>query len=274
MRSSRELELPEGFTAPRRRRLVLLVLTMPLALPVLLFVLLVGLLSRNWAVASGAALLGAANALVVLLILRQQLARTWTLDAVRPVPDGVTIEFSRRILRLRLLGSSFGGAGLVLCGIGAWSAGSDVVALLCTAAGGAVLGALILWYVRGIRTGELTLTPDSVRLAMDAQDVEARWDDIRSVHAWEHTDRYRILRWRRLELPADHATGWRPAPRGGSLFAITRDSPGIDIHCDRVEFDPVLLYHLLRFYLDHPLARPELATHSVLARLRHRMFVG
>lgn len=274
MRSSRELALPEGFTVARRGRLVLLALTMPLPLLVLLFVLLVGLLSGNWAVASGAALLGAANALAVVLIVRQQLARTGTLDAVRPVPGGVTIVFSRRLQRLRLLGSSCGGAGLLLCGMGAWSAGSDLVAALCTAAGGVALAALILWYVRGIRTGELTLTPDSVRLAMDAHDVEARWDDIRSVRAWEHTDRYRMLRWRRLELPADHATGWRPAPRGGSLGAVTRRSPGIDIHCDRVELDPVLLYHLLRFYLDHPLARPELATHCVLARLRHRMFVG
>jgi hypothetical protein len=259
MRSSRELELPEGFTAPRRGRLLLLVLTMPLLLLLLLLPLLAGLLSGNWALAVGAALLGAATVSVVLLVVRQQLTRTWTLDAVRAVPGGVTIVFSRRILRLRLLGSSLGGAGLVLCGIGAWSAGSEVVALLCTAAGGAALGALILWYVRGIRTGQLTLTPDSVRLAMDAQDVEARWDDIRSVHAREHTDRYRMLSWRRLELPPS---------------AATRDAPGIDIRCDRVEFDPVLLYHLLRFYLDHPLARPELATHSALARLRHRMFVG
>lgn len=261
MRSSRELELPEGFTAPRRGRLVLLVLTMPLLLLLLLLPLLAGLLSGNWALAAGAVLLGTSVVLVLVLIVRQQLRRTWTLGAVRPVPGGVTIVFSRRILRLRLLGSSSGGAGLVLCGIGAWSAGSDMVALLCTVAGGAALGALILWYIRGIRTGELTLTPDSVRLAMDAQDVEARWDDIRSVHAWEHTDLHRMLRWRRLELPADHATG-------------TRDSPGIDIHCDRVEFDPVLLYHLLRYYLDHPLARPELATNGVLARLRHRVFVG
>lgn len=97
---------------------------------------------------------------------------------------------------------------------------------------------------------------------MDAQDVEAGWDDIRSVHAREHTDRSRMRRWRRLELSADHATGRRPAP------------PDIDIRCDRVEFDPVLLHHLLRFYVDHPLARPELVGDAVLARLRHRMFVG
>lgn len=71
MRSSRELALPEGFTVARRGRLVLLALTMPLPLLVLLFVLLVGLLSGNWAVASGAALLGAANALAVVLIVRQ-----------------------------------------------------------------------------------------------------------------------------------------------------------------------------------------------------------
>lgn len=274
MRSSRELELPEGFTAPRRGRLVLLVLTMPLLLLLLLLPLFGGLLSGNWALAAGAGLLAMTLVVSVVTIVRQHLRRTWSLDAVRPVPGGVAIAFSREVLVLRLLGPSLAGPALLLWGIAAWSAGAAFLALLCTAAGGAALGALVLWCVRGIRRGELTLTPRSVHLVMDAQDVEVRWDDIRTVHAWQHTGRYRTVFWRRLELPADHATGWRPAPRGGSPWAMTRRSPGIDIHCDRVEFDPVLLYHLLRYYLDHPLARPELATHSVLARLRDRMLLG
>lgn len=55
--------------------------------------LLAGLLSGNWALAAGAVLLGESVVLVLVLIVRQQLARTWTLDAVRPVPGGVTIVF-------------------------------------------------------------------------------------------------------------------------------------------------------------------------------------
>jgi len=274
MRSSGELALPEGFSVPRRGRLVLLAVTTPVLVLVVLFRLASSVLGADGFGAGGAVLFGAAMVVGFVSVLRDHLRRCWPLDAVRPVPGGLAIAFSRRVVQRRVLGLALLGSALLLWGISAWSSGSTVGALLFTAGGAAGLGYLLRWYLRGIRPGELVLTSDSVHLVMDDVDVEVRWDDVESVHAWEHSDRYRTVLFRRIELPARHARGWRPAPPGGSLWAVTRRSPGIDIHCDRVEIDPVLLYHLLRFYLDHPCARTELAGRTVHARLRDRRFAG
>jgi hypothetical protein len=48
--------------------------------------------------------------------------------------------------------------------------------------------------------------------------------------------------------------------------------PVIEVNCPSLALEPALIYHLLKFYVDNPQARPELGTDTVIQRAQTGAF--
>jgi hypothetical protein len=48
--------------------------------------------------------------------------------------------------------------------------------------------------------------------------------------------------------------------------------PMIEVNCPSLALEPALIYHLLKFYVDNPQARPELGTDTVIQRAQTGAF--
>lgn len=235
MRSSRELRLPPGWEPQRRGRVLALALTTPF---LTLFLLLLGLGLLNvglWAVGGWAVTTGIVIALAGYNLLRGHYREKHSLDAVEIVRtdrgSALRIRYSRAVVVVGLAGSALLGVGFTLLGMALWTAGVILFAVPVAGLGLLCLGWLLAWYVRGIRVGELTVSPDLIRLHVDDRDLSVTWEDVIVVDTSQQTDRYRIVSRRRLHLLARKVTGRRP-PRSGLRGRLDPAPPARRSSCD------------------------------------------
>lgn len=195
-----------------------------------------------WGVLCFAGMLGAAS-----MVARP---RTGRLAPVHDAPRGaLRFTFSRHVLiaQTAALVLAAGAGGLLA--VAAAQERAWFWTVLCGLLGAGPAGALGYQLLRGLRVGELVLSPAAVRLRVDATDVTVAWDDVLAVFTAEHKDRYGTVTRRDLSL-----VGSRPG------------ATELEVPVARVDVDEVALYHLLEFYLRCPQARPELAGPGAVAR--------
>jgi hypothetical protein len=157
-------------------------------------------------------------------------------------------------------------AGLLLLGATLLSAG-DLMGLLYTACGAFVAVPLGL-LLRGAPLSEIRLGPEKVHHRAHGRSLAAAWDDIEFVIATET----RYLR--RIFLRTQDVRRWAGRFSWHTAHQRKQDAQGIAILTDHFGVGPVPLFHLLRFYHEHPAARAELGTTAALQRLREGRFTA
>lgn len=263
MRSSEQLSLPDGWR-PVSRALLLLAVCSPVLVVLLLRSALPTIGTPAWA-AGGAALAGS---LLVLIGSYGLIRAQWRSFGIRSFDidekAGVTrVRYSREVVVLRMAAMAATAALFGLLGILAVRYSAVPVGILMFGFGLGFLGWLVAWWARGVRVGELLLGPTEVTVRVDSDDLVARWADVYWMHTWDATQRGAT--WRRIDIGAREVRGWtEPDER---WWAEHRSSmPSVEVRCDRIDVDSLLLYSWLKFYVDNPDARGELGTPASLAR--------
>jgi hypothetical protein len=269
--SVRELETPSGWAPPRA------VPALGLAAALLAFGLLiaaVGLTGLDDADTPlsfplSFVLMGTGLAAGAVPVLRRGFRRS----AVRGVDlvkadDGPPVLRIRQLRAVQLIGALmlmlFGGGALLL-GVAQLVAGAigGVVMLAC---GVALAGMPLVVLLRGAPLTEIRLDAHAVQLRGGGRWLTAAWDDVEYLFPVEtRHQRLIVLEARNVERRPERFSWTTRAQR-------RRDAERIDIATEHFGLDHVLLYHLLRFYHENPLARTELGTATALRRVREARF--
>jgi hypothetical protein len=117
--------------------------------------------------------------------------------------------------------------------------------------------------LRGAPLPEIRLGPEAVHVRGGGRSLAASWDDIEAVVAVKTGTV--LLRARDVRRRAERFA-WTTAGRR------RRDATGIEFPAGQYAVSPALLFHLLRFYHQNPLARIELGTAASLQRARTARF--
>lgn len=273
MASVRELELPQGWTAPSRLRTFgLAALTAGFGLGLLAIggpgmtdpvgvhrVLALGVVLMGVALVGGSVMLGRRGPRRSVVSGGVDLTKT---------DGGVPVLRIRQPRALRLASTllllCFGG-GSLLFGAAALAMGGPV-GVPIAACGAVLVGmrfAMIAWGVPEIRIGERV-----VQVRSGGRLLTTTWDDVRYFDGYEtRHQRLLVISSLRVERQAARLYWATPAQR-------RRDAERIEIGTEQFAVPPVLLFHLLRFYHEHPLARTELGTAAALRRLREARFTA
>jgi hypothetical protein len=163
--------------------------------------------------------------------------------------------------------------GVLWIGYAMWREGVWVLAVLAGPAGGWTALLLVEVVLGRARAGGLSLSAKGVHQRARAYESFLTWSDLSGLSASDHADRYRIFVDRHVLLVGYGNVPWQRR-QIATMFGFDRlpMRPEIDVHCELFDIDSVLLYHLLRFYLEHPEARDELGTPASLTRIRDRAF--
>lgn len=263
MRSS-EHALPNGWR-PMSGTLLLLAICAPFVVVAVLQAALPTLGTVDWTVGAAAI----AGSILVLLGSYPVLKSRWRRPGIRSFETDekartTRIRFSREVVVLRILALAAGSATFGFLGLWASTEGIGPLAALLFILGLFFLGWLVLWAVRGIRVGELTLGPEGIALTVNSRDLSARWPDVNFVHTWDAAQRGAV--WRRVDITAYEVRGWQQPTRHEWLFDPRFSEPSIEVRCDLIDVDSLLLHSWLKFYVDNPAARSELGTPASLAR--------
>jgi hypothetical protein len=137
------------------------------------------------------------------------------------------------------------------------------------------LGGLVFAYRGRGRRWRLLLTPSAVVIAAGAARTVVSWEAIQQVRATGVTTRVRGIAVREplvgIDLSDPQAIQTGPLER--LLLPLSRRlGADISLPIRTLDIDPALLYQALRYYHQHPQARPELATPDGLARVQHGQF--
>jgi len=264
--SVHELELPPGWDAPSRLRTFGLIALMAV-FGLGMFVVGVGGLTdvapdkRLFAAAfvlSGVAFTGGTVA-----VGRRGMRRS----GVRGV-DLVKSDGGTPVLRIRqprvmqvavaVMFLCFGG-GAMLFGAAPLAAGGDP-GVLMLACGAFLAGMPLVMIVWGLP--EIRLDAQHVQVRSGGRRLTSAWDDLEYLYGYEtRHQRLLVIAARAVERHAGLLSWATRAQR-------RRDAERIEIVTEQFAVHPVLLYHLLRFYQENPLARTELGTAAALQRLR------
>lgn len=264
MRSSERLPLPRGWQ-PRSRGVVLAAVCAPVLALLVLRPAIPTLGTPAWA--TGATVLAGT---VLLLVGAYGIVRSgWHRAGVRVFEldekAGATrIRYSLEVVVIRIVVLASTAAFFGLLGVLALTYSFVGPGVLLFAFGLAFLAWLVGWWLGGIQVGTLTLGPTGASLRVNNRDRSARWEDVIWAQPWDATPRGGL--YRRIGLRARHVAGWTAPTRHEWLLGPRSSEPSIDIRCDLIDVDPVLLHSWLQFYIDHPAARSELGTPASLAR--------
>lgn len=266
MRSSERHQLPTGWR-PMSGTLLLLAICAPVAVVAVLQAALPTLGTAAWA--GGAA--AVAGSVLVLIGSYAVVKSRWrrpgiTSFEIDEKARATRIRYSREVIVLRILALTAAAATCAALGLWASPEGIGPLAVLLFILGLMFLGWLVLWVVRGVRRGELTLGPEGIALTVNSRDLSARWPDVIGLITWDAAQRGAV--WRRIDISAREVRGWREPTRHEWLFDPRFSEPSIEIRCDLIDVDSLLLHSWLRFYVDNPGARTELGTPASLARAR------
>jgi hypothetical protein len=122
--------------------------------------------------------------------------------------------------------------------------------------------------LRGAPLSEIRLGPERVHYRAHGRSLTAAWNDVEFVIATET----RFLR--RIFLRAPHVQRRAERFSWSAAHRQREDAPGIHILTEHFAVSPVPLFHLLRFYHEHPADRAELGTSASLQRLREGRFTA
>lgn len=230
--------------------------------PILIYSGIVGIRTGYWLYGGAIALFGLLLGALVVLPLRRQ--RMLGRAPVHTADGALRIGFSRFAMLQSPVLVLLGAAGGILLAIAAfegrgwgllWAVVFGALAAYCVVE-------LVRSLSRGLTVGELRLSPQHVRLRVDAIDVTVPWDDLAGVYA-EGLRSDGMITGNELCLIIKSP----PRSREPQLAAAP-----VSIPVHRIDLDEVVLHHLLRFYREHPEARGELAGPAAAARLRDRAF--
>jgi hypothetical protein len=267
--SVRELELPPGWESPS------LVRTFGLAALIAAFglaALAVGASGLTDTgnevrlVASAYVLFGIGLAGGALTIVRRGLrcSAVWGVDIAKI--DGTSVLRIRQprvmqtIYALMIL--CIGGSALLIGAAPLATGGGPGVLML--ACGAFLAGMPLVMIARGVP--EIRLSEREVRVRGGGRSLTAAWDDMELVYGYEtRHQRLLVIAARDVQRRAERFSWATRAQR-------RRDAEQIEIVTEHFAVDPVLLFHLLRFYHEHQAARAELATAAALHRLRDARF--
>ncbi|MFD1811799.1 hypothetical protein [Rhodococcus gannanensis] len=130
---------------------------------------------------------------------------------------------------------------------------------------GAFCAAFLIALVAGrVQRGALLLSPEGIRQRGWSFESYLPWSSVAGVVAVHHGfPQTLVIGYSNAEWDRRYTT---------RLFRIDRlpNSPLIEIDTRQFACDPVLLHHLVAFYVDNPAARCELGTEVALARIRAR----
>lgn len=165
---------------------------------------------------------------------------------------------------------------VVIVGIVVLLTGGVAVAILIatgagTGSGGAIIPALCGVYMASflvdiatsrVQRGSLTLSPEGVRQRGWSYESYLSWDAVIGGKA-AYYDHRKIL----IFAYSNAAWERRPTTR---LWRIDRlpPVPMMELDCRKLDIDPVVLFHLVMFYVGNPPARAELGTDAPLRRLQ------
>lgn len=264
MRSSEQLPLPSGWR-PRSVGLFLSAACTPLLVLLVLRSAVPTLGTAAWPL--GAAAL--AGAVLVLVGAYGIVRASWRTAGTRAFETdekaGVTvIRYSREVVFLRIVALASTAALFGFLGVLAQDNGFVAAGVLMFAFGLAFLVWLLAWWMRGIRVGALTLGSEGIALRVNSWEQSIDWEDVLLLHAWDATQRGGL--YRRLDVRARKVVGWTEPTRHEWLLGPRSTEPSLQIRCDLIDVDPVVLHYWLKFYVDTPSARGELGTPASLAR--------
>jgi hypothetical protein len=269
--SVRELETPSGWAPPRAVPALGLAAAL-LAFGLLLAAMGVTGLSGTNAVPSFSlsfVLMGTGLAAGAVPVLRRGFRRSGVRGVdLAKAGDGTPVLRIRQLRAVQLVGALmlllFGGGALLL-GAAQLAAGAigGVVMLAC---GAALVGMPLVVLLRGAPLTEIRLDAHAVQLRGGGRWLTAAWDDVHHLFPVE-------TRHQRLIVLDAHDIERRPEPFSWTTRAQRRrDAERIDVVTEHFGLDHVLLYHLLRFYHENPLARTELGSTTALQRVHEARF--
>ena len=165
---------------------------------------------------------------------------------------------------------------VVIVGVVVLLTGGVAVAVLISAgagtgSGGAIIPGLFGVYMASflvdvatsrVRRGSLTLSPDGIRQRGWSYESYLSWDAVIGGKAAYYDHRkVLIFAYSNAEWERRHTT---------RLWRIDRlpPVPMMELDCRNFDIDPVVLFHLVMFYVDNPLARAELSSDAPLRRLQ------
>ncbi|WP_162648035.1 hypothetical protein [Rhodococcus pyridinivorans] len=118
-----------------------------------------------------------------------------------------------------------------------------------------------------LRRGRLVLTPELVHQRGWSLESTLDWDSIVAARPAVLTNWVIMM----LGHPAARWERKTTVPRGLGWDALP-STPMIEVYCHKHAVDPVLLYRLLQFYVEHPQYRGELGTDVALERARSNRY--
>lgn len=145
--------------------------------------------------------------------------------------------------------------------------GIIVVGIMLTLFGCVVGFFLPMMLIGRIRRGRLVLTPNVIHQRGWSLESTLDWNSILTVRPVVLGNWVVVL----LGHPAAQWERRATVPRGLGWDGLPT-TPMIEVHCHMHPIDPVLLYSLLRFYLENPGYRSELGTDAALERVKARDF--
>lgn len=269
----RELEVPPGWMPPRPVRTFGLAAAGLAFSVVMLLMGAAGLTDTDTEMrlfSASLALMGIGLAVGGVTIARRGLRRR---SAVRGIElakteDGTAVLRIRQPRVVQLIGGLAFlcvGGGAVLLGAVQLAAGS-IAGVLMLGCGAFLAGVPLVTLLRGAPLAEIRLDPQVVQLRGSGRRLTAVWDDVETVVGVG-------MRHQRLLVILAANVERRPERFSWATRGQRRqDAERIDIVTDHFAAEPVLLFHLLCFYHEHPAARAELGTAASLERVREGRF--
>jgi hypothetical protein len=271
----RELEVPPGWMPPRPVRTFGLA-AVGLAFSVLILLMgAAGLTDTDTDMrlfSASLALIGIGFAIGGVTIARRGLRRRSVVRGIElaKTEDGTAVLRIRQPRVVQMIGGlAFVcvGGGAVLFGAAQLAAGG-IAGVLMLGCGAYLAGVPLVTLLRGAPLAEIRLDPQAVQLRGSGRRLTALWGDLEAVVGVEtRHQRLLVILAGNVERRPERFSWATPRQR-------RRDAERIDIVTDHFAAEPVLLFHLLCFYHEHPSARAELGTAASLQRVHEERFAA